>query len=1507
MPKTKTENKLEKKNKAKKSNNIDKINIESNTSESSDYSDNENNDNVIETVKRDYNINIINYRTEIKHIIHISDIHINLQKRHDEYRKIFQKLYHHIDTIKKEHNIKSNKSSSVIIVLTGDILHSKSDLSPECISITYEFIKTLCSLLPLVIIPGNHDTNMNNKQNLDSLTPIICDLPENYPIHYFNKTGLWLMNNLLFSHASIKDYHIISPDYIDDKLKLLLDNGDIKETQFKKIQKIALYHGRINGAELFENGITIDGEINQITKQSILPSSFKGYDFGLFGDIHKFQAIDINSKGLQTKEDTENKIVKTCAAYAGSLIQQNFGESIYNHGYLLWDLKKKEAKLTEIENDFAFVKLYINDNKADYFNYEYGKTKKEDFKTLTSNWNLPRTLKVRILYRKTNRNAINEYRDLLKIHHNILDWSSQENINNIMNKNSNYDNENNNSNNINITNLNTQLKLVEFIAKSYENIDDKLLENIKKLHSKFHETLNINDKLKVNNITNTNFKLIKLEFDNLFSYKEKNVIDFSNLNGVVGIIGENHIGKSSIIDIILFALYNKTTRKGAVKDYINVNKNKFKLKLEVEIGNDRFTILKSGQKDYKRIFNTKCSLIRKNLISGHIEHLDKSTTTETAKYISELFGSFEDAINTNFSIQTNSTGFIDSTNVARKAELERILHYDFINTFIKEANNTYKNKKAVYNEYISRLSTNPTEKALEEIEIYNDKLKELNDKLSIFTLEQNNLQTQIDDLNKQYNPKINDELNEVLEELELTETEINNSNNNSIDDKVNDKVKEFEDNKTSISKKIKKKISNLNDEISNIIDSNNNLLDFTLLIKSEIDKLSNNNLNDNLNDNLNNNLNDNQTNDKSSNTLNDSYKNNILEFCHKISLLFEENPKELLLDNNINNDNNNINKYINFAMLDLSEDKKKLSKENKNIIKEFNSQLKKDFKEFKKAFKEFIKFKESKSHNLNKKLSLYKYFNSSNKAIDKQILNNLTIEYIQNKLNDEQQLLDKLTNKMNEQNDIESKINNYESKIEKYNEEINELRNTNEQLISDELPKSLLNIANNFTPEKQSELLSNISDNINNQYEDLIDSNMNSICLYDENNINSNILDKYENDENFKLTNNNPYIKCMEFGWIYNLKKYINNNENAKEQLNINNEIIKDLNEKIVKYKNKVSKSKKLLDKSIHNEFEKQQQVIKNIQDDINSFNENKSNNENILSIQLEIDTLHDFMNNDIINNYLDNSNDILSSIKSLETNKKENSVKILAANSIKDKLKKLIQESEINNNIQKQLLTTLEKRKAVDINIRNINNEIGKTKDNISVNRGKLEGFKEDEKKLKETTQIMTIYEFYIKILKELPLVLINRVKNVIQTKINDLLSSLTDFTIEFEITEKNIDIYLVRSSYLINEKQGRILINNSSGFERFISSIAIRIALVEISQLPSPNFIAIDEGWSCFDNNNINNINLILENLNSRFDFILTISHLQNIRQHCDTQISVVRDNDNFSSVKFSKKIMN
>jgi DNA repair exonuclease SbcCD ATPase subunit len=160
-------------------------------------------------------------------------------------------------------------------------------------------------------------------------------------------------------------------------------------------------------------------------------------------------------------------------------------------------------------------------------------------------------------------------------------------------------------------------------------------------------------------------------------------------------------------------------------------------------------------------------------------------------------------------------------------------------------------------------------------------------------------------------------------------------------------------------------------------------------------------------------------------------------------------------------------------------------------------------------------------------------------------------------------------------------------------------------------------------------------------------------------------------------------------------------------------------------------------------------------------------------------------------------------------------------------------------------------------------------------------------------------LWEIYKNTLKQLPYILLDKIKPILEKKVNDMLSLATDFSIQFDMSDNKIDIYLHRLAY----KDRSIIVNNASGFERFMSSLAIRMALLELSNLPKINFMAIDEGWSSFDNHNINNVNVIMDYLKTKFDFILTISHITQIKEHCDQQIFLKKDKSDYSIIVYNE----
>ena len=107
--------------------------------------------------------------------------------------------------------------------------------------------------------------------------------------------------------------------------------------------------------------------------------------------------------------------------------------------------------------------------------------------------------------------------------------------------------------------------------------------------------------------------------------------------------------------------------------------------------------------------------------------------------------------------------------------------------------------------------------------------------------------------------------------------------------------------------------------------------------------------------------------------------------------------------------------------------------------------------------------------------------------------------------------------------------------------------------------------------------------------------------------------------------------------------------------------------------------------------------------------------------------------------------------------------------------------------------------------------------------NNTKMNEHKKEIENMKAIEKELSIYKVYNNALKNLPFIIIKKVVPRLERKINELLSVCTNFMVKVEINDNHIEIYIDRPIY----NGSLILLNNASGFERFISSLAIRLAL--------------------------------------------------------------------------------
>ena len=246
---------------------------------------------------------------EINKIIHYSDLHLKLYKQHNRDKKVLELA------LTKWKDLKPDR-----IVFTGDFVHSKNQMTPELISLMSWFMTETAKICKCIYLIGNHDFLENNMDRLDAISPIIDSL-NNENIVYYKEKGCYEDDNVLWCVYSLRN-HNLSPNIPQDS----------------PLYKIGLFHGPIEGASndfgfVFTDGYSVD--------------RFTGCDVVLAGDIHKKQTFNVpgNKK----------------AYMVGSMIIQNFGESIKNHGYGVYNIDTEKYKFFNLDNTQPYLNFRITD------------------------------------------------------------------------------------------------------------------------------------------------------------------------------------------------------------------------------------------------------------------------------------------------------------------------------------------------------------------------------------------------------------------------------------------------------------------------------------------------------------------------------------------------------------------------------------------------------------------------------------------------------------------------------------------------------------------------------------------------------------------------------------------------------------------------------------------------------------------------------------------------------------------------------------------------------------------------------------------------------------------------------------------------------------------------------------------------------------------------------------------------------------------------------------------
>ena len=146
------------------------------------------------------------------------------------------------------------------------------------------------------------------------------------------------------------------------------------------------------------------------------------------------------------------------------------------------------------------------------------------------------------------------------------------------------------------------------------------------------------------------------------------------------------------------------------------------------------------------------------------------------------------------------------------------------------------------------------------------------------------------------------------------------------------------------------------------------------------------------------------------------------------------------------------------------------------------------------------------------------------------------------------------------------------------------------------------------------------------------------------------------------------------------------------------------------------------------------------------------------------------------------------------------------------------------------------------------------------------------------------------------IPQLIMNDALPIIENEVNAVLDHMmAGFQLGITNEDKNINLY-------IRYDDQEWPLNLSSGMEKFVSSLALRVGLINVSNLPSPNFLVIDEGFGTLDTDNLSNMKGAFEYLKTRFDSVFIISHLDTIKDFMDYLLPVNVGDDGFSKVVYN-----
>lgn len=221
----------------------------------------------------------------------------------------------------------------------------------------------------------------------------------------------------------------------------------------------------------------------------------------------------------------------------------------------------------------------------------------------------------------------------------------------------------------------------------------------------------------------------------------------------------------------------------------------------------------------------------------------------------------------------------------------------------------------------------------------------------------------------------------------------------------------------------------------------------------------------------------------------------------------------------------------------------------------------------------------------------------------------------------------------------------------------------------------------------------------------------------------------------------------------------------------------------------------------------------------------------------------------------------------------------------------------ERNIQIDKELIILKTKIETATSDIKHFNILIERYRNEINSLKEKIETNQNLIKQINKEEEIQNTFKVYMSVFGKngISKNILREMIPLLNNELGHLLDDSCYFKLEVNINERN------ELEFVMIDTETRVVkpLNAGSGYERTISSLALRSVLTKISSLPKPNIVVMDEVFGKIADENLEMVGEFFKKIKDYFEHIFVISHNPLIRTWSDNLLMVEKE-DNVSRIQ-------